>query len=561
MKKVSVLGSFVTRDAMGFLDKEKLGLVNYIARTSIISVVAESLNIPISDIMLESNFQKQMVNHDLNKDTIDVLLNDESEFLVIDLIDERFEVFKTSNSYLTYSNEFIRTDLLNKKIEGKKISFDAKSLLWKESINLLINRVCEKYHSGRIIINKVLYSNKFINKSGEVEEFSNCNEINEKNSMLLEMYDYISLNFPDVSFIEYKEDFYADESNKWGLSPFHFEEDFYKYFSERLMQLTSEHKIFRNEKIFRSSKNIRYIFEEGILNTDKLLIVFSAFNGNKTSQYNYIRALEKYDTNKLFILDDYGVGGSYYLGNNNEVEGSVIALINFFIAKLNLRFSDVVAIGSSKGGSSALYFGLKYSLGAVIAGGFQIKIGDYLSKTTPQTMEYMVGEINDASILKLNTIHEKLVRKDGVLTKLYFHGGTGDYHYIKSMKPFMDILDYYMINYDLDLKQYNSHNEVGDYFVNYLDKILSGVLSSTYNVVLSHLAESNEIMCTCLYRNDLKYAFYIYKDDILIDKIWYSSDNTLIYKIRENGIYRVAYFMKKGESLKVGKTNEIEIIA
>jgi hypothetical protein len=558
MKKISVMGSCVTRDGVEFLEDKKIGLTNYIARSSLVSIVADPLNIAEAEIALDSKFQRQMVEYDLNKRAIAALLNDDSEFLIIDMIDERFDLLKCKNSYITYSNEFSNSGLRD-KLKFSRVNKEDKMQLWKESVKIFINRISEKYHPERIIVNKVYYSSEYITLENQVKKFSNQSEIDEKNSFLNEMYEYIKEHFPGVSFIEYEGVYYADEKHKWGLSPFHFEERLYKDFCENLTALVEGCKIFRNEKVFKCSKNIRYIFEEGLFNRDKLVIVFSAFNSNKTSQYNYLRAMGKYDCNKLFILDDYGVGGTYYLGRNGEIESSVSALINHFVAKLNIRLSEVIAIGSSKGGSAALYFGLKYSLGTVISGGFQTRIGDYLSKAAPETMEYMVGEINDASILKLNSLHEKIVQNKNNLTKLYLHGGKGDWHYLKSMKPFINYLEKNEIRYDLDLQDYESHNDVGDHFINYLDLVLSKELYMPGEIVL--LKEKDELVCTCPYSSDLQYAFYIFKNGELVDKKWYTPNNILRYKITGLGTYQVAYFMKRNELLRTAKTNVVEINA
>ena len=56
---------------------------------------------------------------------------------------------------------------------------------------------------------------------------------------------------------------------------------------------------------------LHYIYEDN--HTDRLMIVFSGFSPQKP-MYNYMRTLKNVKSiNKLFILDDFGYRGSYYL--------------------------------------------------------------------------------------------------------------------------------------------------------------------------------------------------------------------------------------------------------
>lgn len=96
---------------------------------------------------------------------------------------------------------------------------------------------------------------------------------------------------------------------------------------------------FTGEKIFQSLKPIKYVFQQSKKHPNFLIVVFSAFSPKGSPPvYNYIRTLEALDVNKLFILDDHGERGCYYLGENRvfEVESSVVSLITFIANQLNI---------------------------------------------------------------------------------------------------------------------------------------------------------------------------------------------------------------------------------
>lgn len=60
---------------------------------------------------------------------------------------------------------------------------------------------------------------------------------------------------------------------------------------------------------------------------------------------------------------------------------------------------------------------------------------------------------------------------------------------------------------------------------------------------------------------DLEYAYYIYKNDELLEKIYYEeSVNQLEYQVEENGLYKVRIFVRNIEGEKETKyTEEVNI--
>lgn len=79
--------------------------------------------------------------------------------------------------------------------------------------------------------------------------------------------------------------------------------------SIKLKRLFKSLLIWFKERKFKG--RLRYIYEDN--HADKLMIVFSGFSPQKP-MYNYMRTLKNVKTiNKLFILDDFGYQGSYYL--------------------------------------------------------------------------------------------------------------------------------------------------------------------------------------------------------------------------------------------------------
>ncbi|TDM34388.1 hypothetical protein [Macrococcoides canis] len=138
------------------------------------------------------------------------------------------------------------------------------------------------------------------------------------------------------------------------------------------MQLSEYIK--ENEKIFTDNPKVKY-FTKLNTNSKYLLVIFSAFNGKEKegmpAAYNYVKPLFDLEINQLYVLDSSSSGlPTYYLGEGNlEYEIKVIQLILEIAKAQNINISNIITAGTSKGGTAAAYFAMKYSLGAFISGG------------------------------------------------------------------------------------------------------------------------------------------------------------------------------------------------
>lgn len=391
-----------------------------------------------------------------------------------------------------------------------------------------------------------------------------------------------------------------------------------------------------DENSYNTNLPIKYVFQEGKSNKKMLIIVFSGFASPKASiqiSYNYLRILNNIDCNKLFILDNYGPKGCYYLGERMsfEVETSVISLITHIIRKCNIRFEDVVSAGSSKGASAALYYGLKYNFGHIIIGAPQILIGEYISYVSEETANYIMGPEKAAKDRnKLNELIIKQIEKP-ILSKISVLSSKNDWQYESHLIPFILECNKRQISVDLKLDdRMADHGEIGGYYSEFL---LMNLLYLLYNIQITYINMSaadsiisfssdvkeisdheikilNKVMengvviyqsegqapvemkepgnydvCSDLLvdgvtiltvnhgkmifggdqfdylgyniqidgknltfsidikeKQPIQFAYYIFKDGLIVEKIWYSTNKSIRYPIKESGEYQVGFF-------------------
>jgi hypothetical protein len=335
----------------------------------------------------------------------------------------------------------------------------------------------------------------------------------------------------------------------------------------------------QNEKTFKGLVSLKYFFSPSVEKTDYLIVVFSGFNGKEEygepARYNYVKQLKNFDCNKLFILDDYDGHPCYYLGKNKSLdyETTVISLITSVASDLNIKLKNIIACGTSKGGTAALYFGMKYGFGHVIVGGMQTKVGDYLYNVNKYARDYVLKLITGGSSEKdrdyLNEFYGLIFNNPRQNTEYNIHGGSGDYHYINYVKPFVENLRANNISYRLDVQNYSDHGEIGTYFTDFLlDQLsrITGILTIK-NVTIN--ASDNQITVSCdipeIFKKDnsTRYAFYFFKDKSIdpIEKFHYTMSSTVNYKPQTAGIYRARVYVKnKNAVVKMG-TRTIELKA
>ena len=247
------------------------------------------------------------------------------------------------------------------------------------------------------------------------------------------------------------------------------------------------------EKIFHSDSNIKYIFKEGNKSVKKLIVIFSGYAANDSNlkhRYNYLNILEDTNIHKLFILDNNGETGSYYFGENLNfnVDSSVISLILFKAREYNVNLEDIISLGSSKGGSAALYFGIKYKFGAVFSGAFQTKIADLITLRRPESEKFLLGNLEDKDYAKrynqLNSIMFNLLESP-VLSNLYLISSPNDWQYDIHVKPFIEKLKQLNIAHDFYLsKEMQNHSEISIYFPKYFK---SKLINELFNIHIEKL--------------------------------------------------------------------------
>ena len=215
----------------------------------------------------------------------------------------------------------------------------------------------------------------------------------------------------------------------------------------------------------KSADGVDYVWKRR--GYDKLIIVFSGMGKGK---YNYMRALSRAPYDQLFIRDCWADNASYYWYEHKSDYPEIYTqnLIDYVIHKGN--YNKLYTCGSSKGGTAAVYYGLKNNVDVIVAGACQYRVGDYLSrhqhKEHPHLWKLVVGEEIDEEWVKI--LDEKLekmieMRKDSQsFIKLIY--STEEHTYPEHVIHLIEKLDACGIHHEDQIESFPSHSMIGNTF-------------------------------------------------------------------------------------------------
>ena len=317
-------------------------------------------------------------------------------------------------------------------------------------------------------------------------------------------------------------------------------------------------KIIQNEKIFKDEVDVKYLLFPSDIDSDLLTITFAGFHPEgDPPKYNYLRTLEEFDCHQLFILDDFGARGSYYMCINRDfkIEKSINKLIETVCQ--DHQIEKRISIGSSKGASAAIYYGLKYDYDAIIAGTPQYYIGSYLKKvkSAHNVLDFMAGNQSEDSIEFLDNLIKNIInQRDKYSSKVVICAGLDDPHYKIHSMPLIDALEQNNIPFVLDVLNYTTHSDIGIVFPDSLKKNLalygSFSIVEDYNITVENDLINLNIKTT---NDEDKVAVYLYVDKKrgkgmkLVERVGFSSEREYCFRVEAQKFYTFKVYVSGKE--------------
>lgn len=201
---------------------------DYYARSSLASLSGKPYHPPVCLKNIESSFQRRMVERDMDKSFFSAVSSGAFDFIVMDVLVDRLNVWTAPDgSSFTISNELLRSGIFEEKIPGKVVESGSQEYLalWKRGWKRLVKILLSSGRLGDLLVNKVYWTS--VTSSGEV--LFDVKRVAEANAWLDKLYEIMALDIEKNQFLEFNRSLLvADARHRWGVSPFHYDEEYYR---------------------------------------------------------------------------------------------------------------------------------------------------------------------------------------------------------------------------------------------------------------------------------------------------------------------------------------------
>ena len=232
MYSLAIHGSCVSRD---FAEFEKWPVVNYQARSSLSSKTGTATQYDKKLLArIESKFQRRMVEWDMASHPF---RTNGADVVLIDLIDERFDIFTHGLTVSTRSQAYHQAGIRNSIPEtSKRIERGSE-----EHIELFTLGV-KQFSKGidkPVILHDARWSETY-RLRGELLKFED-NLAHIVNNKLLDEFTEILIDEMSLFEIVASPDLrIADPEHKWGLAPFHYIPEYYSDIGQKISMALSK---------------------------------------------------------------------------------------------------------------------------------------------------------------------------------------------------------------------------------------------------------------------------------------------------------------------------------
>ena len=258
--KIVIFGSCVSRDILNYPQaKAQFILVDYYARSSIASLGAGSIEMPLTVQQIHSKFQRKMVERDIRKDFLNDLARLQFDVLLIDLIDERFSLYvEPEGRACTLSSELLCSGFLKDADTASRISSGSEEFwrLWEAGWLILVNKLKDLGVLDRLRVNQVFWGSR-TEKGGNFEPHYSSRGIDQANQFLDRLYQRIAIDIPSGQFLRFDQGLMTGSvTHKWGISPFHYVDVYYHAATQQLCaESTLEKRITTSKATVSSHTN------------------------------------------------------------------------------------------------------------------------------------------------------------------------------------------------------------------------------------------------------------------------------------------------------------------
>lgn len=235
MKKIMVWGSCVSRDIFNLV-QDRYAVAQYIQWNPVKCFIGEALALPDEIFACAgSNWAARMLRLSCRKEVPAALREKAGEYLLIDLVDERFRLVRVryggKDTFLPLSQGVERLLESWKGAEETEIIPRAgiSEAHYDACFDAAARLLTELYGEEKIIINEFFLLPEYVDDSLRICRYSGEEEISRTNAYLKMLYGKLEARLPKAPVIRMPSDVFGEPHHIWGLAPSHAQASFYEY--------------------------------------------------------------------------------------------------------------------------------------------------------------------------------------------------------------------------------------------------------------------------------------------------------------------------------------------
>ncbi len=252
--RIAILGSCVTRDIWKlppFTPQDRKAVL-VLARTSLASLFAApapAFHPPAEIPPGLSPWEIRMVGYDLQKTGLARLVEQQPTHLILDLVDERFDLLRQGRAVAAYSWEVEQLGLREGPLRGfrrvPRASFEA-GRLWRCGVRGLRRFLAAELPRTRVILHDARWATEHLDADGGRAAFPDAYafwpgrpaSIAEQNRRLDAYVGRLRRALPQAACVRAAAGLtLADSRHRWGLAPYHYVTEYYWDIWEQLQAL------------------------------------------------------------------------------------------------------------------------------------------------------------------------------------------------------------------------------------------------------------------------------------------------------------------------------------
>jgi hypothetical protein len=233
----------VTRDAFDIVGATDFDIRTYLARQSFVGLADGPLEAEESWFPEGSGWKRKIAVLDLNKQGLAKLFADRADWLIVDFIDERFDLLDVAGTRVSDIKEIRSPAFLEHygahMAPQRRLS--AQTLEdWERGLEQFAEEVRSGYGAHRIVLHKARWARQMRGEDGSIVEFPDDVRVRivQFNNLLDRYFEMFVNALPEAKVVEVDPaQVFADPDHRWSREPFHYTRDYYQAIVDQIRAL------------------------------------------------------------------------------------------------------------------------------------------------------------------------------------------------------------------------------------------------------------------------------------------------------------------------------------